>query len=271
MLVPGAVAGLPVPRLNATVKILDIGLVAFFDENTQRRARTPISRPTGAILGTPDYMAPEQARDSHTADIRSDIYSLGCTLFHALAGQRPSPIPTWSARSCARYRAGSGLEEVQPSCSGRFAADRQLHDGEGPRAGVSDARATAQAMQVFLVAGSEAAPAGQPRNARSLDWLESSSGEGSGFYPVGRPAAAAQGAPATPVAVAAPLLPVRAPTAVSNSSAITPKKEHPSLDWSARRLMLWVGAGFLAVAGGVGLILKRVLARKKLRREPGEG
>jgi hypothetical protein len=41
------------------------------------------------VVGTPDYVAPEQARSPHEADIRADVYSLGCTLYHLLAGRPP--------------------------------------------------------------------------------------------------------------------------------------------------------------------------------------
>src|SRR5262249_61905746 len=52
----------------------------------------------GAIMGTADYIAPEQAADPRAADIRADIYSLGCTLYHLIAGRPPFSEGTVQAK-----------------------------------------------------------------------------------------------------------------------------------------------------------------------------
>lgn len=92
MLIPGTKPGQPDTTLNSVVKILDIGLGrALFDEGISGLPDNPELTAEGALLGTPHYMAPEQARNAKLADIRSDIYSLGCVLYEMLAGEVPFP------------------------------------------------------------------------------------------------------------------------------------------------------------------------------------
>jgi serine/threonine protein kinase len=67
------------------VKILDFGLAKLTGDG---QADSGLTR-EGQMLGTPDFVAPEQIRDSQSADIRADIYSLGCTLYYLLTGQPP--------------------------------------------------------------------------------------------------------------------------------------------------------------------------------------
>jgi serine/threonine protein kinase len=68
-----------------TIKVLDFGLARLASESVRAGDLTQ----SGEILGSPDYIAPEQAESTKEADIRADIFSLGCTLFHLLTGQVP--------------------------------------------------------------------------------------------------------------------------------------------------------------------------------------
>jgi serine/threonine-protein kinase len=72
---------------DGTAKLTDMGLAVILA--TEER----ITR-DGATVGTFDYIAPEQAKDSRNADTRSDIYSLGCTMYHMCSGQVPFPGPS---------------------------------------------------------------------------------------------------------------------------------------------------------------------------------
>lgn len=68
------------------VKLLDLGLSRLFEGDTDQLTK---KFDEGNVLGTADYIAPEQALDVSAADIRSDIYGLGCTLYFLLAGRAP--------------------------------------------------------------------------------------------------------------------------------------------------------------------------------------
>jgi formylglycine-generating enzyme required for sulfatase activity/serine/threonine protein kinase len=71
---------------DGRVKVLDFGLARLASEQgAGRRGLTAV----GAYMGTPEFMAPEQALDARTADTRADVYSLGCTLYCLLAGRPP--------------------------------------------------------------------------------------------------------------------------------------------------------------------------------------
>ncbi len=70
---------------DGQVKLLDLGL-ALLSEDTGAAVELTTS---GQAFGTPDYMAPEQWEDAHTADARTDLYALGCTLYHLLVGRPP--------------------------------------------------------------------------------------------------------------------------------------------------------------------------------------
>lgn len=99
---------------DGTVKLLDLGLAAL-------RQDTPAPQLTevGDVMGTVDFMAPEQFRDTSGVDHRADIYALGCTLWYLLTGKTPFSGPgyqTFAARAAAHmYETFPSLNEALPA------------------------------------------------------------------------------------------------------------------------------------------------------------
>lgn len=72
------------------VKVLDMGLARLQLPDDRADTSETLTR-TGILMGTPDFIAPEQVINAHTADIRADLYSLGCTFYYLLTGKVPFP------------------------------------------------------------------------------------------------------------------------------------------------------------------------------------
>lgn len=73
------------------VKLLDMGLARLDHPESDDDDKSSTMTQEGAVMGTPDYIAPEQALDTHTVDIRGDLYSLGCAFYYLLTGRVPFP------------------------------------------------------------------------------------------------------------------------------------------------------------------------------------
>ncbi|MBY0523156.1 MAG: serine/threonine protein kinase [Gemmataceae bacterium] len=198
MLVPSVSKGKPDTTSDKTLKILDIGLGrALFDEGTMGTPADNDLTGTGAMLGTPEYLAPEQARNAHTADIRADIYSLGCTLYHCLTGRPPftenNPVLMMVKHATEAPRPLRDLnpnvpDGLQPILNSMLAKDPAQRYPTPDRA--------AQALQVFLQAGQDSAPqVPEPQMQAYLKWLEANPGEAA--FGVGVPGVVA--VPATPI------------------------------------------------------------------------
>ena len=272
MILPAGTPGPLDSTLQATLKILDIGIgrEQFDDEapDTQDLHLTV----EGSVLGTPDYLAPEQARDARAADIRADIYSLGCVLFHLIAGRPPfddknmlgqmvkhatekiAPLATVAAN------VPIGLQAVFDKLTAKKPDDRYVTPLEAVKA-----------LQPFLpsdgadVAASAILPAYQA-------WLETESSIEFPVEPKKPPGTATD--PIIPTAL--PPLPTRPqsvkPSATGlevNVELVTDDPERSYLDPSRRDfVMLGTGAFGVLAAIGIGYGLQKLMKRSLDSKDP---
>jgi serine/threonine-protein kinase len=104
------------------LKISDLGLARWRRNGNGESSSKELTR-EGAVLGTLDYVAPEQAADSHAVDIRADLYSLGCTFYLLLTGRVPFPGGEAIEKLYRhRFEEPPPLEQVRPETPAEVAA-----------------------------------------------------------------------------------------------------------------------------------------------------
>jgi serine/threonine protein kinase len=167
---------------RGVVKVLDLGLALF--SNSDMASLTIAHNEN--VLGTADYLSPEQALNSHQVDHRADIYSLGCTLYYLLTGHPPFPEGTLAQRiSKHQSQMPDDLRKDRPDCPRDLADICMKMMQKKPQNRYQSAREVAEALSGWLVKhGHETdylvAPARMPRDGRPSNGRPGSNGKGSG-------------------------------------------------------------------------------------------
>jgi formylglycine-generating enzyme required for sulfatase activity/serine/threonine protein kinase len=135
------------------VKVLDFGLAKVSSEGQTDSALTR----EGQMLGTPDFIAPEQIRDAQSADIRADIYSLGCTLYYLLTGGPPfRGEHLWDLYQAHFSMEAGPLNLVRPEVPVELAAVVAKMMAKEPRRRFQTPGEVARALAPFFKTGSVA-------------------------------------------------------------------------------------------------------------------
>jgi formylglycine-generating enzyme required for sulfatase activity/serine/threonine protein kinase len=244
------------------VKVLDFGLAKVKREKGEDSGLTG----EGRILGTPDYMAPEQIRDATNADTRADIYSLGCTLYHLLTGAPPFTGKGLYEKFQAHHtQEAPALDLARPQVTPELAAVVRKMMAKEPVQRYQTPLEVAHALAPFLqqeAKGAPAEPSHEPSRKRAAQHKVVEKEEQMRPAPSPIRKIPKEGARTTPPATAKPS-PVRRGTQIGTGSMSLPSQAHsamretllPAQQPAANRRWL-IGAGAtagLVLLGFVGL------------------
>jgi len=174
---------------DPVIKILDWGLARL---QVPGEAPEPVSTGSekGMLIGTADYIAPEQASDPHLVDIRADIYSLGCTFYYLLTGQPPFPGSSLMQKILLHQQAEPPpIRSVRPDVPEELASILQKMVAKQPESRYQIPLAVSVPLRRFCQAGTGTSANGttsRPATASANGTTTSGSGAGTGSGP--RPA-----------------------------------------------------------------------------------
>jgi class 3 adenylate cyclase len=159
---------------DGTVKILDLGLARHRPGDLL--ASDAALTPYGTVLGTFDYMAPEQGRSAGEADERSDLYSLGCTYYYLLTGEAPFADRVGFDKLAAHARdAPPSLRRFRPDVPQAMAAVVEKLLAKNPEERYSSARALIEALDTAMAAAQSEEQAPVMRSGRGMTWGQGAS------------------------------------------------------------------------------------------------
>jgi hypothetical protein len=229
------------------VKILDFGLAKVASERSQGSGLTSAN----TYMGTPDYSAPEQATDARSADIRADIYSLGCTLYCLLAGEPPFRSETDIKTILAHLeKEATPLPELRPDVPPELWAVVARMLAKDPAKRYQRPAEVAQALAPFCKPGTKATPAtpavSSPARATVTPY-NTAPLPGAAKAPARKPAPVAE---------------------LADTAAAPPKRgAAPAGWWKRPAVLLWLGAGgavgFVALVVGAVVLASLLLPVKK--------
>jgi serine/threonine protein kinase len=149
---------------DGLIKVADLGLARLHRAVNEEATALGGAMSTGTLtpenavmMGTADYLAPEQAVDFHTADIRADIYGLGCTFHYLLTGQPPFPGGTLAQKVARHLQAEPPeIQQLRPDLPARVAGVLRRMMAKRPEDRYATPAEVAAALAPFGSAGGEA-------------------------------------------------------------------------------------------------------------------